>query len=241
MSSKGHHSCEACAVRHKALCGALSNDELTKLNAIARNRKLEAGQTILSDHEAPSYFANIVDGVVKLTKTLADGRQQIVGLQFASDFLGRPFRDQSPYFAEAATDVELCTFPKAQFEGLVREFPGLEHRLFEHTLDELDAAQEWMVLLGRKTAEERVASLLLMVAKRMSAVGCQSASGLNFVEFDLPLTRTDIADHLGLTIETVSRQFTRLRSMGLIKLKGTRTVIVPDISALEDIAEVDPE
>jgi CRP/FNR family transcriptional regulator len=178
--------------------------------------------------------------VVKLTKSLADGRQQIVGLQFASDFIGRPFRAHSPYFAEAATDVELCTFPRAPFESLVREFPGLEHRLFEHTLDELDAAQEWMLLLGRKTAEERVASLLLMIAKRMSAVGCSSAAaGLNFVEFDLPLTRTDIADHLGLTIETVSRQITRLRGMNLIKLKGARRIVVPDLSALESIAEVD--
>ena len=205
----GVQRCEQCAIRHRAVCGALSGDELDGLSKIARARNVSAGQTILSDEERSDFFANIVSGVVKLSKTMADGREQIVGLQFAPDFLGRAYGAETPYFAEAATEVELCCFPRDRFEGLLHQHPGLEHRLFENTLEELDAAREWMLLLGRKTAEEKVASFLLLIANRVPNIGCQHSEDLNFVQFELPLTRADIADYLGLTIETVSRQFTR--------------------------------
>lgn len=228
-------ACETCAVRNRAVCGALSDDEIAKLNAIAHFKQFPAGSVIHRDHDEPGYFANVVAGVVKLTKTLSDGRQQIVGLQFPSDFLGRPFRARSPYFAEAASDVTLCTFERSQFERLVKETPGIERRLFEHTLDELDAAQEWMVLLGRKTAGEKVASFLLMVARRSAQAGCSAP--LKALKMELALSRSEIADYLGLTIETVSRQITSLKRRGVIVLEGTRNVTVPDMSKLELLAE----
>ncbi len=230
-----NHRCDTCAVRHRSVCSALTRPEIERLNGMAHSKLLPPGQIILRDNERPGYFANIISGVVKLTKSLGDGRQQIVGLQFASDFLGRPFRDSSPYNAEAVTDVQLCTFETSQFEKLAKEFRGLEHRLFEHTLDELDAAQEWMLLLGRKSAEEKVASFLLMVARRMNSVGCSIASGP--VRFELPLARAEIADFLGLTIETVSRQFTKLKVDKFISLDGNRTITVHDIDRLHAIAE----
>lgn len=236
MSSHGL-TCDSCAVRHRAVCGALSDKEIASLNAIARTKRFPAGRVILRDHEEPEYFANVVEGVVKLTKTLADGRQQIVGLQFASDFLGRPFRMRSPYFAEAASEVALCTFERSRFEVLMRQFPGIERRLFEHTLNELDAAQEWMVLLGRKSASEKLASFLLMVARRSRQIGCGSTDKLDFAQFDLPLSRSEIADFLGLTIETVSRQMTSLKRRGLIELVGVRSVVIPQLSNLESAAE----
>ena len=229
-------SCDTCAVRHKAVCGALTRDEIARLNAIARLKRFPTGSVIMRDHEEPDYFANVVCGVVKLTKSLPDGRQQIVGLQFASDFLGRPFRARNPYFAEAACEVTLCTFDRARFERLVVELPGIERRLFEHTLDELDAAQEWMLLLGRKTAAEKVASFLLLVARRTRQVGCDAGADLDFTRFELALSRNEIADYLGLTIETVSRQITSLRRSGIIELDGTRSVIVPHITRLATAA-----
>jgi CRP/FNR family transcriptional regulator len=232
-------ACDHCAVRHRALCGALSHDEIAQLNQISRQRTLAAGQTILSDHERPDYFANVVHGVVKLSKTLPDGRQQIVGLQFPSDFLGRPFGDHSPFFAEAATDVSLCCYPKAQFEQLMQRFPGIEHRLFEHTLDELDSAREWMLLLGRKTAAEKVASFLLMIARRASQVGCTSQPNTPDARFELPLTRADMGDYLGLTIETVSRQITKLKTDGIIRLETGRWISVAKLSRLEQAAETE--
>lgn len=226
--------CDRCVVRHKAICGALSENELKDLNRIARQRRIPTGQVIAADSDI--VFANILDGVVKLTKTLSDGRQQIVGLQFPPDFLGRIYAKESPYFAEAATDVELCAFPKDGFERMLRQYPDLEHRLFENTLDELDSAREWMLLLGRKTARERVASLLLMIARRAPDVGCTHTPEIRFSRFSLPLTRADLADYLGLTLETVSRQITNLKKEGVIELVDNREIIVPDVDILEDVA-----
>jgi len=232
-------SCDTCAVRHRALCSALSPEELGRLSKISHRRTFDAGETILSDDENPDYFANIVSGVVKLTKVLADGRQQIVGLQFSSDFLGRPLRARSPYFAEAASPVELCCFPIKDFEALMKSSPTLEHRLFENALNELDAAREWMLILGQKTAEEKVASFMLLLARRAQQAGCAHHLVLEGspLRFDLPLTRSGIGEFLGLTIETVSRQMTKLKTRGIIKLDGLRTVVVPDIDKLDQLAE----
>lgn len=232
-------TCEACAIRVGALCGAISSEELVRLNAIARHRRFAPGQMILRCDETPPFFATVMSGVVKLSRTLGDSRQQIVGLQFPSDFLGRPYRTSCPYDAEAATDVHLCTYPTHQFEVLMKEFPGIEHRLFERTLDELDAAREWMLMLGRKSAREKLASLVLMIARRSQQMACSSSPQRTQVVCDLSLSRTAIADFLGLTIETVSRQFSALKHEGIIALPSHREVVVPNLTRLEQAAEID--
>lgn len=226
--------CETCIIRHRSICAVLSEDELHDFNRIARQRFVPAGQVVSTQDDI--ILANIVEGVVKLTETLSDGRQQIVGLLFPPDFLGRIYSETSTYFAEAATDLDLCVFPKKGFETMLKRYPGLEHRLFENTLDELDCARDWMLLLGRKTARERVASLLLLIARRAPNLGCQHNPEINFARFTLPLTRADLADHLGLTLETVSRQITKLKSDGIIELAENREIVVPDIDALERAA-----
>lgn len=239
----GRNTCVTCAVRNRAVCGALNDAELQGLNRIGRIRQFKAGDIILADEEPTSFFANIMSGVVKLEKTSADGRQQIVGLVFASDFLGRTFSASNPYFAQAATDVEACTFPQAAFEGLLRQHPELEHRLFENTLNELDSAREWMFVLGRKSAQEKVASFLHLIAKRQPLLSCGHDAEQNphFARFELPLTRADIADFLGLTIETVSRQLSHLKRQGTIQLVSGREVIVPDLRRLESKAQGNDE
>jgi len=219
-----------------AICDALNAEEIKALTRISRRRTVPAGQTILGEGESHTIFANIVSGVVKLTKTLDDGRQHIIGLLFPSDFLGRAFRKDNPYFAEAATGVELCVFPASGFEKLLPGHPGLEHRLFEFTLTELDACQEWMLLLARKKAEERVASFLLMIAKRVPSLGCSHPERRNGIHFQLPLSRSEISDCLGLTIETVSRQMTRLKTKGVIELVNYREILIPDVRALQAAA-----
>ena len=231
--------CDTCSVRHQAVCGAMDDTQIQKLARIAHRKKVSAGQTIISDEEPVDFFANIVSGAVKLTKTLPDGRQQIVGLLFAPDFLGRAYSKSNPYTAEAATDVEICTFPTAAFERLVGEYPGLQQRLFQHTLDELDAARDWMLLLGRKTAEEKVASFLYMLARRSLMTGCQYKGTPGTSAFELPLTRADMADYLGLTIETVSRQLTRLKTANVIRLSTNRLIMVPDVGRLAHAAGQD--
>ena len=236
------NTCETCAIRFRAMCGAISSEELGRLNGIARHRRIAPGQMIMRCDDEPTYFATVVSGVVKLSRALGDSRQQIVGLQFPSDFLGRPFRAHSPYDAEAATEVQLCTYPTHQFEILMKEFPGIEHRLFERSLDELDAAREWMLMLGRKSAREKLASLVLMIARRSQSAGCAMLAKVQSRDeliCDLSLSRTAIADFLGLTIETVSRQFSALKSDGIIELPSHREVVVTNLSRLEQAAEAD--
>lgn len=204
--------------------------QLVELAGASRKSEVASGASLLTESERVDRYANILSGVVKLTKTLSDGRQQIVGLQFAPDFLGRPFRSESTLNAEAATDVLLCSFPKDVIEQMIRKVPELESQLYRQALDELDEAREWMVTLGRKTAAEKIASLLLMIAQHAEP---PAAADGNSVRFDLPLSRGDIADFLGLTIETVSRQLTRLRTDSVISIENNRRIIVPNLHRLK--------
>lgn len=228
--------CQSCFVRHRGICGALCSESLYSLNAIARDKVVRAGEIILTPLDECPPLANIVSGVVKLTNGLSDGRSQIVGLQFASDFLGRPFKKTCSYVAEAVTDVKLCTYPRSEFELIALRHPDLQDNLLKHTLDELDAAREWMLLLGRKSAREKIASFLLLVARRNLDDGCEISFDKNSTSLNLPLTRSDIADFLGLTTETVSRQLSNLKSEGLISLDGGRTVNIPDVTCMNAVA-----
>ena len=225
--------CSDCQIRHRAICGALRGDNLARINQIARHKTYRAGETIFFENDAVTYLGNVVSGVVKLGKLLPDGRQQIVGLQFASDFLGRAFKGKATCHAEAATDVELCIFPRKPFELLLSDIHDLEDRLFSNTLDELDSARDWLLLLGRQSAREKVAKFLLMIARRIPNIGCGAEADADAIRFDLPLSRADMADFLGLTIETVSRQITRLKTDDLIDVEQNRTITVPSVSRLE--------
>jgi CRP/FNR family transcriptional regulator len=176
----------------------------------------------------------VVEGCVSLSRIMADGRRQMVGLLFPSDFIGRPMRPVAPFDAIAVTEVRLCIFSRSRFEGMLRETPTLEQRLLEMTLDELDSAREWMVLLGRKTAKEKIASFFAIAARRLALV--RQVALEDGVSLDLPLTREDMADYLGLTIETVGRQISALKKEGLVDMKDARHLTIPDFGALLEVA-----
>jgi CRP/FNR family transcriptional regulator len=170
---------------------------------------------------------------------MEDGRTQMVGLLLPSDFVGRPGRDGAAYDVIATTDLVMCCFRKKPFEDMMSATPHVAHRLLEMTLDELDAAREWMLVLGRKTAREKIASLLSIVARRDASIAPNRPDGS--VVFDLPLTREAMADYLGLTLETVSRQVSALRRDGVISLEGKRRVTVPDMGRLMEEAGDDSD
>ncbi len=227
-NSKVPKICQSCEARHRGICGVLSESELLELSRHARQIKHKAGETVIGDSEEINSYASVMHGVIKLSKVLEDGRQQVVGLQFAPDFLGRLFGKESTLNTDAASDVELCRMPKATIERLVATNPALEGLLLEQTLRELDEARDWMVTLGRKTATEKVASFLYLIATHKDP----SHDDVE-ISFELPLTRADIADFLGLTIETVSRQFTNLKRQGVIEIEHHRQLRVPDINRLK--------
>lgn len=227
--------CRECVIRQSGVCSALTGAEIAHLSRIARHRTYSPGQIILRSDDTPAFWASVVTGVVKLTKLLADGRQQIVDLLFPADFVGRPFSRQNPYFAEAATHTELCCFPSADFEIMLKDHPDMKQHMLEQTLDKLDSAHDWMVLLGRKTAEERVASLLYLLvtrAKLPCTPGGDGAAGDFVPSIELNLKREEMASFLGLTYETVIRQIKALDSQGIIALSGRRAFSVPVLETL---------
>ncbi len=232
--------CQNCVIRHRGLCSVASPEALEELGRIANSHHYVTGQTIILEAASADFVANIVSGIVKLTKTMPDGRQQIVGLLFPSDFVGRAFAKSWAFSAEAASDVELCCLNRKAFEAIIDRHPDLKQQLLVATLDELDAAREWMLLLGCKSAEEKVASFLMLLVRRSFNMGCGQKTHPAEPVFELPVNRADIAGYLGMTVETVSRQISRMKADGIIKLIDIRHYTVPDLNRLAALAGQEP-
>jgi CRP/FNR family transcriptional regulator len=226
-------ACDTCVVRNRAICSSLDSDELAALNSIGRRRNLSAGESLMWEGEDSVLVANVINGVLKLSTGTEDGREQIVGVVYPSDFIGRPFGSTTGHGVTALTDARVCVFSRKDFDAFAREHPALEHKLLQRTLGELDRTRRWMLLLGRKSASEKVATFLLDMSERLVEPGCAaSTSGGPLRRFTLPFSRQQVADVLGLTIETVSRQFTRLKADGVIDLPSRREVQILDREAL---------
>jgi CRP/FNR family transcriptional regulator len=222
--------CGTCPIRHRAVCARCDQDEFDYLEKIKYYRHYEAGQPVIWAGDQMDFVASVVVGMASLTQTMEDGRTQMVGLLFPSDFLGRPGRNNASYNVTAISDMTVCCFRRTPFEQLLETTPNVGSRLLEMTLDELDAAREWMLVLGRKNAREKIASLLAIIARRDAKLQLNTLK--DGTTFDLPLTREAMADYLGLTLETVSRQISALKRDGTIVLVGNRNVTIPDIAAL---------
>ena len=226
--------CAECIVRDSALCTSMSDDELSALSDIGRRRVIPAGQVVSWAGEASSICANVVDGALKVTASTADGREQIVGLLFPGDFVGQPFEDEGSLTVTTLTPTDLCMYPRTGFERVVDGHPRMERLLLERTLASLNEARARMLALARRNAQERVAGFLLDLADH---TGTPQESGLHV---HIPISRGDMADFLGLTIETVSRQLTRLKTAGVIGFaRGERDCTVRDARRLEAIANPD--
>ncbi|MEX0922355.1 MAG: cyclic nucleotide-binding domain-containing protein [Rhodovibrionaceae bacterium] len=223
--------CGACSVRQLTLCAPLEQSELSEVSKIVTSVELDPGEPLFDEGEEARNVYSVTAGTMKLYKLLADGRRQVTGFLQAGDFLGLASRDLYIYSSEAVTHATLCRFPRQRLEELLERFPKMERRLLGMAGHELVAAQEQMLLLGRKTAKEKIASFLLALSARAAQRG-QRASPVS-----LPMSRTDIGDYLGLTTETVSRNFTLLKTGGAIGLKPGGKVELSDLQALREIAE----
>lgn len=221
--------CAACAARQLAFCNVLDEGDLGRLLEIMTETEPGAGQTIFYEGDEAKSVYNVTSGVVRVSKMLSDGRRQITGFLFPGDFVGLSHDDAYAYTAEAITPARLCRFKRDKLLMLFDELPHLEKRLLGMAADELAAAQDQILLLGRKTARERVVSFLLHLGKQARKRG---DSGNPIA---LPMSRADIADYLGLTIETVSRTITKLVKDGVIALPASSTVVLADEVALEAI------
>lgn len=225
------HICADCAVRDQALCSALSDDELIRLNAVSRHQSVAKGKTVMWAGDESVVCGNVLSGVLKMTAATVDGREQIVGLFYAPDFVGRPEPGELTFSVTALTDSELCVFPRAPFQSMLDDHLSMERLLLRRTMTALDDARSRMLLLARGTAEEKLAGFLLEMTDRAFDERCSGRDGA--ITFDLPLSRGQIADVLGLTIETVSRQMTHLRNAGIVALPGGRAITVLDRRTLQ--------
>ncbi|CAE7593460.1 aadR [Symbiodinium microadriaticum] len=192
---------------------------------------IPAGQELFSEDTSASSVFTVTDGAIKTYKLMPDGRRQITGFLFAGDFIGLSHGDDYIFTAEAINDVRVCRFDRNKFNSVMDQFPKMRSRLLSDASEELAAAHRQMLLLGRKTARERLATFLLMVDER--TVDWRQDPDV----IALPMTRGDIADYLGLTTETVSRTFTRFRSDGLIESLNGQNIRILNRDALEDQAD----
>jgi CRP/FNR family transcriptional regulator len=224
-------NCAACPVRHLAVCSALDGEEMTKLNALLTPVELNRGEPLLDEGEPADYVFNITAGTLKLYRLLPDGRRQITGFLFPGDFLGLADRLDYTCSAEAVTESSLCRFPRKSLENLFSELPHLEGRLLGMARSELAESQDHMLLLGRKSAKERIASFIVMLSNRAVR------RGLEANPVSVPMSRNDIGDFLGLTTETVSRTITSLKRSGIISTDTDRKISITDPDSLADLAE----
>jgi CRP/FNR family transcriptional regulator, anaerobic regulatory protein len=219
--------CAGCRVRPVSICSVLDAAELSEFESLSEQRSFRAKETIARQGEKVDAVYNLTGGVARLYKLLPDGRRQIVGFLLPGDFLGLVASEQYGFSVDVIEPVTACRFSRAAFLAFLDRKPHLLRRLLDAAANELALAQDHMVLLGRRTAEEKLLWFLLNLRIRWARV-----SGTTSVTVPLPMSRSDVADHLGLTIETVSRSLTRLARDKLI-------VIVPNGVRLLDLTKIE--
>jgi CRP/FNR family transcriptional regulator len=212
------------------VCGAIEDADMGQLAALAVVTEVDGGRIFIEEGESAESFFNITSGTGKVFKLLPDGRRQITGFLGPGDFLGLAVSATYGFSAEAAGPVRFCRFSRTKLRKVLIDFPNLQQRLLELAATELMAAQEQMLLLGRKTARERLASFLLM------RLGQGPACAGQHDRITLTMTRSDIADYLGLTIETVSRTLSRLRVERMIEIPSISDLVILNRTALEKLA-----
>ena len=225
--------CRACKVSDLGEWLALDEEELAAVTEIRSTVELDRHQSLFIEGDPAQNLFTVMDGVMGIYKLLPDGRRQITGFLYPGDFLGLPDGEAYAYSAEAVCDVALCRYPRDKLIALFKRFPNMEHRLLAFERHELAAAQDQVMLLGRKTARERVASFLVTMSERAAQRG-QPDNPIS-----LPMTRADIADYLGLTTETVSRTVTIFKREGVITTLQNGEIDIAERERLREIAERD--
>jgi CRP/FNR family transcriptional regulator, anaerobic regulatory protein len=226
------HPCQGCEVRDKAVCGILDCASLEQFRNLGWTVRLAPGQALFHEGDPATRVFTLTRGSLKLYKLLADGRRQVTGFLHPGDFLGISVDDEYAFSAEALEDSQLCWFPRARFDDFIDDHLALERELYRKAAHELAAAQQQFVLLGRKTAIERLASFLLLLSERTKVSGGDEAGMVR-----LAMSRSDIGDYLGLTKETVSRVISALKRDRLIRLVSLDVVQILDRSRLEQLSE----
>ncbi|MCM2503952.1 cyclic nucleotide-binding domain-containing protein [Aureimonas altamirensis] len=225
-------SCASCDVRALSLCAALRQDDLSAMERVSTVRNLAPDEILVHEGDPARRVYTLTRGMLRLSTILVDGRRQITGFLMPGDFLGLADEETTSATAEAVTNATLCAFARADMERLLHDHPPLQARLMQFTRSALREARDGQIMLGRMAPVEKLSSFLLVMSTRMAA------RGLPANPVSIPMSRSDIADYLGLTIETVSRSFTKLRNQQLIRLPDAHHVDIVDRRALAAVAGI---
>ncbi|QKD16186.1 Crp/Fnr family transcriptional regulator [Mesorhizobium sp. NZP2077] len=221
--------CEPCAVRQASSCGHFSKELRGELAAISYLRAFRRGETVQAEGEDVAFVGNVLSGMLRIQTTIGDGRRRLVGLLMPSDFFGRALTGPSRVAIGAASDAIVCCFERGAFESLSGRFPQLGREWMHDSLDEIDAARDWMVLLDSPSVSALVASFLLMLCRRTEACTLTPTGRLLV---SIPISRSDMAAYLGTTVETIGRTMRKMSSLNIIRIHEPRHFEVLDEARL---------
>ncbi len=202
-------TCDLCDVRERSICADLGPREFVHVEKTMARRHVAKNKSIMAEGEPNDSLYIVVDGSFRLSKVLEDGRRQVTGFMFKGDFAGVRSTPSSAYSAEALEDSVVCFFPHRYLDEIAIDSPGVKDRLIARGQTEYHKAQDHIVLLGKKSAEERVVSFIDMVGRTIGV-----KEGGDKLVVPLPMPRQDIADYLGLRLETLSRTLAALKQDG---------------------------
>lgn len=233
--------CLNCASRRNGVCSSLDDAELPGMSVVTRKGELLSGRVVMREGDPADTVYTVLSGMLKLYKSLPDGRQQITGFATAGDVIGLAIGDLYAYSAETVSPAGLCRIQTGDLRRILVNSPSLQARLFALTSVELSAAQDQILLLGCKTATERVATFLLALATRAqghaaTVNGPAVEDGVPVVF--LPMTKADIGAYLGLRPETLSRVFRKLEDAQSITRVGKDRIRLDDVAALQSLATI---
>lgn len=226
LDGSERQSCRDCAVRNLAFCRGVPEHRLDELEAEHEVLQIGDGHTLYVEGEPADGTYLVKGGAMRLVKLLPDGRRQITEFALAGDWIGLAKDDRFVHTLQAIVPTTLCEFKRDHMEALCARFSGVEASLHRQWQDGLVASQELMLMLGRMNPIEKLSNFLARLYER------REAAGLHGNPVYLPMSRTDIADHLGITIETVSRSMSRLRGLGIIEPLDRNRVQILDLNSL---------
>jgi len=222
--------CNSCAAHKKAICASLEGKELNRFRKSSQVRLVKAGQSIYREMDPAIYLYTVISGEVRLSSLLNDGRRQVTDFRSCGDKLGEQNEGCYSADAEAITDTIMCQTPLSEFQARMSDMPGLRISLMDKMETEINQMRSHLLLLGRKTPVEKVASFLVERAQKFEN------ADEDVTDVNLSMTRRDIADYLGLTIETVSRTLTTLKMQGVLTIPASHLITVLDMKELKNLA-----
>lgn len=231
------HGCANCPVKSMAFCCDCTPSDMKSIEAKQFIRHFEPGEQIILEGFSAPFVASIVEGAASMDISLPDGRVQGVGLLLPPDMIGNPPETASKFTVTALSNLTLCCVLPDVFENFLKTYLTISLRVLEMKLEDLDRARNWMTVLGRRSAIEKIAYFIVRIVQKSGARVCENGSIP--VDLEVTITREKMGMFLGLTTETVCREMARLEDDGILRARKMRTIRILDYRGLEAIAGID--